>query len=430
MVSFIPKKVSGKYRTIADGAITNGKPVIINADGTVSQVSASAPVTTENYIGIASGGTYADTAEATIDIIGTINKDQTSLTAGQTYFVQADGTLATSADSISVIAGTAISSTELLIATTKSATPQVGLLAGGQNASNSYAAISSLQNVSFATGNGTDHGGDLTVARSSRGGFGSTTRAVFTGGRSGSTRYNTTDYIAFSSTGNATDFGDNVLDGGVAVTHSNNTRGIITSMANGVNDQNVSATAACINLVYYTIANTGDSTDFGDQSVPRVFGCGGGSKTKMIHSGGTIGGQNSHRQNVIDVLNIASTGNATDFGDLSTVLSGPKGNLNSSTKCFILGGYNGSAHTTNIQTVVIESEGNATDFGDQTTTSPNVPLSNGIIGIIWYSDAVTTKLTLASTGDAVDFGDLLIEDGGSLYGSSGSASASTPNVQP
>lgn len=429
MVSFIPKKVSGKYRTIADGAITNGKPVIINADGTVSQVSASAPVTTENYIGIASGGTYADTAEATIDIIGTINKDQTSLTAGQTYFVQADGTLATSADSISVIAGTAISSTELLIATTKSATPQVGLIAGGQNTANSYAVISSLQKVSFATGNGTDHGGDLTVARSALGGFNSTTRAVFTGGRTGATRHNICDYIAFSSTGNATDFGDNVLDGGGNATHSNNTRGILTSMANGVNDQNVTATAAATNIIYYTIASTGNSTDFGDQSVPRVFGVGGGSKTKMIYSGGISGGQDSDRKDVIDILNIASTGNSTDFGDLATAANSAQGNINSSTKTFILGGYSGS-HANTIQTVVIESEGNATDFGDLSTTPVRLSLGNGIIGLAGYENGVVDKITLASTGDSVDFGDLLINDGGSYFGGATSVSASTPNAQP
>ena len=76
---------------------------------------ASTNLTSENYIGIASGGTYADTAEATIDVVGTVNKDQTSLTAGQTYYVQTDGTLGTSAGSPSVVAGTAISATELIV---------------------------------------------------------------------------------------------------------------------------------------------------------------------------------------------------------------------------------------------------------------------------------------------------------------------------
>ena len=72
-------------------------------------------LTSENFIGIASGGTYADTAEATIDVVGTVNKDQTSLTAGQTYYVQTDGTLGTTADDPSVVAGTAISATELIV---------------------------------------------------------------------------------------------------------------------------------------------------------------------------------------------------------------------------------------------------------------------------------------------------------------------------
>ena len=80
----------------------------------VAQIGSS-NMTSEGYIGIASGGTYADTAEATIDVVGTVNKHQSGLTAGQTYFVQTDGTLGTSADSPSVVAGTAISATEIIV---------------------------------------------------------------------------------------------------------------------------------------------------------------------------------------------------------------------------------------------------------------------------------------------------------------------------
>ena len=85
-------------------------------DATVFRTASSTPnLTSENFIGIASGGTYVDTAEATIDVVGTVNKDQTSLTAGQTYYVQTDGTLGTTADDPSVVAGTAISATELIV---------------------------------------------------------------------------------------------------------------------------------------------------------------------------------------------------------------------------------------------------------------------------------------------------------------------------
>ena len=48
-------------------------------------------------------------------MIGTVNADQSSLTAGQQYFVQEDGTLGLTADSTSVVAGTAISATELIV---------------------------------------------------------------------------------------------------------------------------------------------------------------------------------------------------------------------------------------------------------------------------------------------------------------------------
>tara|TARA_R100001079_G_C4443124_1_gene149877 strand:- start:221 stop:1714 length:1494 start_codon:yes stop_codon:yes gene_type:complete len=71
-------------------------------------------LTSENYIGIAAD-TYVDNEDSTIGIVGCIDRNQTSLTAGQQYFVQTDGTLATTADDPSVLAGTAISATELVV---------------------------------------------------------------------------------------------------------------------------------------------------------------------------------------------------------------------------------------------------------------------------------------------------------------------------
>ena len=71
-------------------------------------------LTSENYIGIAAD-TYADNEDSTIGIVGCIDRNQTSLTAGQQYFVQNDGTLSTTAGSPSVLAGTAISATELVV---------------------------------------------------------------------------------------------------------------------------------------------------------------------------------------------------------------------------------------------------------------------------------------------------------------------------
>jgi len=54
---------------------------------------------------------------ATLDIIGSVSENQLSLTAGEKYYVQTDGTLSTTAGSPSVLAGTAISATKLVVKT-------------------------------------------------------------------------------------------------------------------------------------------------------------------------------------------------------------------------------------------------------------------------------------------------------------------------
>ena len=75
---------------------------------------ASTNLTSENYIGI-SDGAYTDGQTATVQLIGSVDDAQSSLTPGQKYYVQGNGTLSTTADSPSVLAGTAIAATKLLI---------------------------------------------------------------------------------------------------------------------------------------------------------------------------------------------------------------------------------------------------------------------------------------------------------------------------
>ena len=70
-------------------------------------------LTSENYIGIAAD-TYADNEDSTIGIVGCIDRNQTSLTAGQQYFVRADGINSYSRRSFRT-GCTAISATELVV---------------------------------------------------------------------------------------------------------------------------------------------------------------------------------------------------------------------------------------------------------------------------------------------------------------------------
>jgi hypothetical protein len=100
--------------------ISNGSAKILfnfkaeNEGQTVVLEAASTNVTTENYIGVADQS-YADGDGATLAIVGCIDRNQTGLTAGQQYFIQKDGTIGTTADDPSVLAGTAISATELVV---------------------------------------------------------------------------------------------------------------------------------------------------------------------------------------------------------------------------------------------------------------------------------------------------------------------------
>jgi len=52
---------------------------------------------------------------ATVDIVGTVSTNQVGLTAGQQYYVQTDGTIGTTPADPSVLAGTAVSATKMVV---------------------------------------------------------------------------------------------------------------------------------------------------------------------------------------------------------------------------------------------------------------------------------------------------------------------------
>jgi len=101
----------------------NGKLVITYRDtddnnygksGVYTMASEVTNLTAENYIGIAAEA-ISNGATGKVNILGGVNTGQTGLTTAKTYYVQPTGTLATSAGSPSVVAGTSISDTKILI---------------------------------------------------------------------------------------------------------------------------------------------------------------------------------------------------------------------------------------------------------------------------------------------------------------------------
>ena len=70
--------------------------------------------------------------------------------------------------------------------------------------------------------------------------------------------------------------------------------------------------------------------------------------------------------NTIDYITIASTGNATDFGDTITTVSNSCGGASNKTRGAFLVAYVAPATTNAIQFVTIATRGNSVDFGDNT----------------------------------------------------------------
>ena len=112
--------ISMAYDTNENVSVVAYAPVANTNKGTaiVRQTAySSTNLTAENYIGMSGGGAVADGGNANVNIIGSVSDEQSGLTAGQQYYVQTDGTLSETPADPSVLAGTAISATKMLVKT-------------------------------------------------------------------------------------------------------------------------------------------------------------------------------------------------------------------------------------------------------------------------------------------------------------------------
>ena len=108
--------VSLTYHKAAERAILTGADPN-NGYGfgyTLQMSTISTNLTADNYIGIANAA-YSNGATATAQIVGSIDDAQSGLTPGKKYYVQTDGSLDVGAASPSVVAGTAVSATKLIV---------------------------------------------------------------------------------------------------------------------------------------------------------------------------------------------------------------------------------------------------------------------------------------------------------------------------
>lgn len=215
---------------------------------------------------------------------------------------------------------------------------------------------------------------------------------------------NSIETFTWASGGSATDFGDDSGSRYYYGSCSNDTRGI---WAGGLGTGSYS-------IAYSTLATTGNSADFGDiLNSGEFIQAGLASTTRGVFAGGS-----SRNPAGMEYITIASTGNSTNFGTL--LGSGRKfgysnGTAASSTRGLFAGGAENSTSNV-IEYIAIASTGNSTDFGDLTVADNTGGCSSDKTRAVFTNGQGQQHMcyvTIASTGNASDFGDLTRTSGGS-----------------
>ena len=165
-------------------------------------------------------------------------------------------------------------------------------------------------------------------------------------------------------------------------------------------------------IQFVNVDTTGDTSDFGDANNNLTSHTMLASRTRGLISGGFIGPQPTNYSNVIDFVTIASTGNATDYGDLAVFTGGQRASFSNQTRGLVLGGMYQGIHNNTIEFMTIAQNGNSVDFGDLTTINVGPSgVSNQTRGLCFFGATTPAKsngieyVTIATTGNAADFGD-------------------------
>jgi len=171
-------------------------------------------------------------------------------------------------------------------------------------------------------GNGTSFG-NMASSRFGQGSANNATRAVIGGHNGGSgADQNSIEYITMGTSGSGSDFGDLTMNRGYTGA------GAVADRAIWAGNGGDTYADAVAGIDYVTITSTGNASDFGDMTVARtqVGGDHPGNVTRVAIAGGkNVSGSNI---STIDYVVVGTTGNASDFGNLSlskTFCSGTSG---------------------------------------------------------------------------------------------------------
>ena len=239
------------------------------------------------------------------------------------------------------------------------------------------------------------------------------TRGFLVGGTTPGSFTNRIERFNIDATGNNVDFGNLLSATSLKANTSDRTRLV------SFGDYNSPDTTMVNTLEFITMASDGDSIDFGDMSEGRYSAQPVNNSTRGVYMGGTnVYNSISGTINNIEFITIQSTGNSVDFGDMSTKTSTGQG-FSSPTRGISAGGTNpsGGGRQNLIQFITISSLGNTQEFGElikNAAFSCANTASNSIRGLITVNNTASSTyentiqyVTIATMGDAQDFGDLI-----------------------
>ena len=151
------------------------------------------------------------------------------------------------------------------------------------------------------------------------------------------------------------------------------------------------------------------------------------SSGRSVWAGGYIDG--NVRTKEMMLINISTLGNSTYFGDLNRNLGTDSQGVGSAVRGIFGGGYGiqtpggGTGRLDDIDYITLASEGNGIDFGDLLLTGfPGASMNSTTRGIIARQNgpvgpnAIMDTITMRTLGNATDFGDCLSATGSNVAG--------------
>ena len=232
-----------------------------------------------------------------------------------------------------------------------------GLILGGYHTS----ALDTIDYCTIASGGNFIDFGNLTGAKFAiaSNGVSSSTRGVVAGGATPSSS-NVIEYVEIQTIGNALDFGDLTAAGHHGQAVNSSTKGLFCGIGPGLGTK----------IQSITISSTGNAVDIADLATGRHFAAGVSNGVRGVIGGGVVTAPGANGMgSSLEFVTIASDGNAIVFGDLTTK-RGKLASAETHTRGVFIGSDSGvpatSTYTNVMDFITIASTGNAQDFGDAT----------------------------------------------------------------